>query len=294
MTSARQIFSKLGVPTFLIDLCVQYAFFLPQTSDPDAQGVQQIVKALQTGLRKKGYATGVSGVFGPPEASAMNQISPPTDSWKSKTWLELAQAVLLARPKAKQMGYFTAGGAGLSGLGDDEGIFSKLISAIQSVENTTLKWGYGAKNKSNCAPADAATKKVFANLQHQVNRLMRGKSTIKEDGILGTGTLTALASVGYSWSAGGVADCGLVAKQAGTLAATLRQKADSLGLPDSVPVTAAPPPASYPPTDVPAGPINVSIPPGASDFMGQVKTYLPYAAMGLGGFWLFMKWRKRA
>ena len=51
----RTMLIGLGVGRYDADMSIPYMFFLPTTTDPDAQGVMQIVAGLQNRLKSLGY-----------------------------------------------------------------------------------------------------------------------------------------------------------------------------------------------------------------------------------------------
>jgi hypothetical protein len=216
MTDIRNILLRLGTPSHLTLPAIPMAFFLPGTSDPNAQGVITIVRALQTGLRRRGYPVRVSGVFDRATASAADEISP---GWRDRSWLTLLQDVLrtgIMRNTVSLSGFYEAMGATAEDLGQ------------------TLTFGQGIRDKENMVPVDAGTRAAFRDAQRQINRLLSviQQAPVPEDGIIGAGTVKGLGRVeeylGMSLgSQGGTAN---VAQRALTIARTLRGEADQLGI----------------------------------------------------------------
>lgn len=90
----RTMLERLGTRDGVAVLAIQYAFLLPRTCDPYAAGVQEIVKALQRGLRDKGYHLVVDGGMGPETVAAIQRVSGPR--WYDKNWVQLMGNVLYA------------------------------------------------------------------------------------------------------------------------------------------------------------------------------------------------------
>jgi hypothetical protein len=98
----RQQLKSLGVGEVHATLAIPYLYFVPRTSDADAQGVQVIVAALQ---RKLGVPE--TGYLGDRTANALAQRSGP--DWFDKRWNQLVGDVL-TRPAPQATGnYFEVG-----------------------------------------------------------------------------------------------------------------------------------------------------------------------------------------
>lgn len=94
---ARELLTSLGGSPALVVMMVQYIFITPLTSDPDMQGVKEIIRLLQRGLNAAGVARlDVDGVLGADTAKALNVVSPPFNSYAGKTWLRLLNDVSTA------------------------------------------------------------------------------------------------------------------------------------------------------------------------------------------------------
>lgn len=86
---------QLGTKTSLAPMAIQFAFFLPRTCDPYAAGTQELVKACQRGLAKKGYYTGpIDGGMGIDTAKAVQCVAGPR--WYDKNWVQIMGNILYA------------------------------------------------------------------------------------------------------------------------------------------------------------------------------------------------------
>ena len=95
-SNARQMLMDLGSKPSLATMALPYVWFLAGTTDPDAQGVIEIVNAVQRGLQKLGYKVMVSGVLDRPTAEALDRLMPPKGVWVNSTWIVIMQAILRA------------------------------------------------------------------------------------------------------------------------------------------------------------------------------------------------------
>jgi len=99
----RQQLKAIGVGEVHATLAIPYLYYLPRTSDADAQGVQVIVAALQRAL-------GVpdTGYMGDRTANAIATVS--GSGWFDKRWNEIIGDVLTRKPRAQAMsGYVSIG-----------------------------------------------------------------------------------------------------------------------------------------------------------------------------------------
>lgn len=267
----RAILAGLGVGPFDAAMSIQYAFFLPSTTDPDAQGVQQLVAALQRGLRALGYGVEVDGVLGPRTAEAVRQVSGP--AWRDKTWAQLLEDVVTARPLPKPMRW----ASGRDALG--------YVSPSS--------WGHTSKGA--CKPNDAATLEAFRNLQRQANRVNKalgGAGPVAADGVIGRKTVEAVKAAGRAASARlsvttrgailAVTSCDSLARIADVLGEELRSIADAAGAPKSV----ASPAPNYTATVSPDGSVSVQ----EAGLFGLSP--LSLAALGVGALLLWQQYSK--
>jgi hypothetical protein len=95
----RELFTALGIGQFVMPLAIQYAFFLPRTTDPYAQGVIILVKGIQRTLNRRGADLVVDGGLGPKTAAMIERVSGP--DWQNKTWIQIAGDVIAAKPIRK-------------------------------------------------------------------------------------------------------------------------------------------------------------------------------------------------
>jgi len=85
---------RAGLNPLETTLGLPYMFLAPAGSDPDMQGVQVLVKGLQSILNRAGYRLAVDGTLGPDTAAALNRLSPPSGSYASKPWFQIYGDVL--------------------------------------------------------------------------------------------------------------------------------------------------------------------------------------------------------
>ena len=108
----RAMFLELGARPALIPMGQQYAFFLPVTTDPYAQGVMLIVECLQKGLNKLGCNLKVDGGLGEKTSACIEKVSGP--KWRQKSWVQIMGDVLTAKSVRVHDPY--------AGLGDYVGV----------------------------------------------------------------------------------------------------------------------------------------------------------------------------
>jgi hypothetical protein len=83
-----------GVPDPLLPMAQQYAFFLPRTCDPYAQGVQLFIQAIQNVLASKGADLEPDGGMGIQTVRYVARVS--GRGWPDKTWVVLLGEALAA------------------------------------------------------------------------------------------------------------------------------------------------------------------------------------------------------
>jgi hypothetical protein len=309
--TAQKSLRDLGVSWQLINLPLPYLWLLPQTSDPDTAGVIEIVRAIQRGLVKIGFGdVRVSGTLDAATAKALRRVSGP---WEGKAWIQIINDVVSTMRDPERAARAAAAIAG--GLGDyiayepgpaepyGAGPFpGRLIGTppgplglgeTATDQGVSLTWGAGVSGRGTCVPIpqkSGVTYKAFVNLQRQINRLSSkfGGTKIAEDGVLGTGTLAALAklnaSIGQQFP---TASCGVLASRAVEIGSFLKNYADTMGLKADagkpggvlakVPIVGA---ALQPPSDA------------DSTAVATLKKYGPFFALAAGVAWFAAKSRK--
>lgn len=285
--NTRQMLIELGVPSHLATLAQPYMFYLPGTSDPDAQGVIEIILGIQRSLRKLGYRVEVSGVLTPETAAALNTISPPAGSWMTKSWVQIVGDILEVRrnPVEKSLqldalGYYGSGYVGIGTTATDQGI--------------SLSWGLGTKSTSNCVPTNSATKSAFRNVQRQTNRLLPyvNGGRISEDGIIGSETTRAIAKVSKlfffaPWIAL-LKNCTQVAQKAPSVAATFKTEANRRGA--SASANKGPTVSKTSQTETPGPPLTKEQATQIASIGGGIgetlKKYAPWGALAVGVFFV--------
>lgn len=301
----------LGVSWQLINLPLPYLWLLPQTSDPDTAGVIEIVRAIQRGLIKIGFGNvRLNGTLDAETAKALRRVS---GSWENKAWIQIINDVLstmrdperATRAIAAVMGGMGDYIAYEPGPGEPFGagpLPGKLVGTppgplglgeTATNEGVSLTWGAGVSGKGSCVPiprSSGATYKAFINLQRQINRVSSkfGGTKIAEDGVLGSGTLAALAKINASIAQNfPTASCGVLASRAVEIGNFLKNYADTMGIKAdagkpggmlaSVPIVGA--------ALQPAGDED-------SPTVAALKKYGPFFALAAGVAWFVAKQRK--
>lgn len=99
---ARELLERLGANSMQVLLITRYLFMTPLTVDPDMQGVQELVKLIQRGLNKLGARLRVDGTLGADTAAALNKVTPPKNSYASKSWLRIVNDLVYAIRSGKR------------------------------------------------------------------------------------------------------------------------------------------------------------------------------------------------
>lgn len=272
----RTMFQALGMGGYKMPMAIQFAYFLPSTTDPDAPGVMMIVEGLQRGLKRLGFPVEIDGWLGPRTGRALEIVSGPR--WRDKTWAQLAGDVLSARPLSVRA-------RGAAALED--------YSATGAVD--PARWE--RTKRGSCSPVDTATLAVFKNLQRQQNRVasLLGISRIGEDGVIGSKTVDQAKAIGAK--AGDmlpfhvrsalslVTTCDSLARVADSVADALDSAADANGAPA---VVSTPKPRAKV-TVNPDGTLDVQEP---SQLTELVTSPLGLAAIGVGAL-LMLGGKKR-
>jgi hypothetical protein len=272
-------------------MSIPFMFQIPGTSDPDAPSVIEIIKAIQNGLKKLGYKrVQASGVFDRETAAAVSQISGP---WRQQTWLEISGNVLAAMRdpdrKARQMAMAGLGDfeelAAFRGYGPIPGSMVGLPAGpmgqrftgelLQSLGDFTM---ISSSKGPIARPTDLKTLGEFQGVQRAINlgRAKKGLSLISVDGDIGPGTVSAAASVQFTFNATQIAN------SAAVLASTIATAFG--GVPNLTPDPAkarvrftAPPPGSPPGTPPGVDPGSLT-----AGFADQLGPYGKYILLGLG------------
>jgi hypothetical protein len=215
-TNVRQLLLELGTPPGLVGISIPFTWFTPLVSDPDAPSVIEIIRTVQRGLRRLGYAVQVSGVLDRSSAAALAQVA--GRSWQNKQWVQLLADLARGardpertahrqRYQSKGLdGYFIYEGAAPGPLpswraGTPPGPLGMLgLGATATDAGVALEFGQGVSNPKNIVPIpknSGVTYNAFRNLQRQINRLLSHKriGPIAEDGIIGPGTFSAFEKI---------------------------------------------------------------------------------------------------
>ena len=136
-SNAREMLIALGVGQFNVTMSLPYVWFMPRSCDPYAQGVMQLVQALQHGCNARGYNLELTGWMDAPTQRALHKISGP--SWQDKTWLQLVGDVLSA-PRPRLPGALVPDYAPTSSLGSLGDLTDVFYSPVALVAAGAAAW----------------------------------------------------------------------------------------------------------------------------------------------------------
>lgn len=313
----RQMLLDLQMPPFLTDMAIPFMFFMPGTIDPDSPSVIDIIKVLQRGLRKLGYArVRVNGLIDRETAKGLDEISP-HGSWMEKTFVQIASDILAAMRNPERTAHkirFAPSGKGMSGYFQYEGIAPGPLpgfmvgtppgplglGATATDQGVALEFGQGIANKTNIVPipkSSGLTYNAFRNMQRQINRALSKKGTrIAEDGILGPGTYKALqqAQDVIGQSVPGDESTLEMARHAVSIAYALGTAADSMGISADANKGATSSAASRgEPTPPPMTAAQAAAYGSGGGVAAALKKYLPFLALAGGAAWYAASQRKK-
>ena len=159
----RMLFQSFGMGDYEATMAIQSAFFLPRTTDPDAQVTILLVKGVQRGLNDLGAQLTPNGILGQSTMDYLRVVSGPL--WHGKAWVQIYGDIDSARQQGLEFHKLKSGYA-LSGLGATD-------------------------QKMACAPTTEAHALKFEELQNQLNRVahVRGLSKIPISGVIDSKTV---------------------------------------------------------------------------------------------------------
>ncbi len=105
----RDMLLAAGIGQFNAQMSIPYMNFLPNTTDPYAQGVMQLVRGMQTLLNKRGGRLVVDGGMGETTIRELTKYAGPR--WYDKSWAQLLGDVIAGK---RWPGYQREDRAGLS------------------------------------------------------------------------------------------------------------------------------------------------------------------------------------
>jgi hypothetical protein len=289
--NARDMLLALGTPQPITTMAIPYLWFLPGAVDPDAQGVMEIVKAAQRGLRKIGFPVLESGVMDRPTAAAMDQLFPPRGTWTSTSWIVVLDRIhRLMRSGKKFSSTPPPGRVAMQGLGAFYG-YGPLPGRMVGLPPGPLGLGDFVMTSGVAKPKDLVTLGVFQGLQRAANAGLKvlGLKTIKVDGSIGGGTVAAVKAVGFPFS--GV---DALARSAATVANGIATK---FGV--TVNLTADPASARGGGAGLlPGGVAEAGMGPGGPGLWDKIQQlpggkFLPFIALGVGAAWFAVQQRKK-
>ena len=106
----RALFQSFGMGEWESSLSIQSAFFIPRTTDPDAQVTIELVKGVQRGLNSLGLSIPVNGILGRRTMDGLQKVSGPL--WHGKAWVQIYGDLQTARRKGVRLGLDGAHGMG--------------------------------------------------------------------------------------------------------------------------------------------------------------------------------------
>lgn len=92
----RDMLLLSGAGSFAAEMSIPYMNFLPGTTEPYAQGVQQIVRGLQRLLVRRGARLAIDGGMGQHTVDALKVYAGPR--WYEKSWAQLYADVIEGEP----------------------------------------------------------------------------------------------------------------------------------------------------------------------------------------------------
>ncbi len=93
-SNVREMLIAAGVGQFNVTMSLPYVWFMPRTCDPYAQGIMQLVQALQNVINARGGNLEISGWLDGPTQRELARYAGP--SWGDKTWVQLLGDVMNA------------------------------------------------------------------------------------------------------------------------------------------------------------------------------------------------------
>ena len=104
----RALFQSFGMGEYHASMAIQSAFFIPRTTDPDAQVTIALVKGVQTGLNDIGANVPVNGILGIRTMDYLRVVSGPL--WHGKAWMQIFGDIDAARQQGLEFHKSTSGG----------------------------------------------------------------------------------------------------------------------------------------------------------------------------------------
>lgn len=310
--NARQMLMDLGSAPSLATIALPYVWMLPGTTDPDAQGVIEIVRCIQRGLRGLGHKVMVSGVLDRTTAETLDLLVPPKGSWPSTTWIVIMQRLQHAiRNPRRVMTEIEVpmGLGGYYGYGPLPGRMVGLpagplgLGATVQDAGADLEFGRGIKIPTNIVPVpkdSGRTFEAFRNLQRQVNRLLTripNGGRVDEDGIIGESTRKSMEKLaaGLPIPIGNTVS---IAQKAVTWGSILKSLADKAAISatankaSTVSVARATEPPVPPMSQTDANKFSQA---GFFSFLDAVPggKFIPFIALGVGAAWIAVRSRKK-
>jgi hypothetical protein len=93
--NTRELLMSFGLGSLGAQLAQQSVFFIPRTTDPDAQATIFLVEAVQYGLAEMGAPVVVTGILDEPTVKYLMMVSGP--NWHGKSWAQLLDDLTRAR-----------------------------------------------------------------------------------------------------------------------------------------------------------------------------------------------------
>lgn len=93
--NTRELLMSFGLGSFGAQLAAQSVFFIPRTTDPDAQATILLVNAVQYGLAEMGAPVVITGILDENTVKYLTMVSGP--DWHGKSWAQLLDELTRAR-----------------------------------------------------------------------------------------------------------------------------------------------------------------------------------------------------
>lgn len=124
--NTRELLMSFGLGTFGAQMAAQSVFFIPRTTDPDAQVTILLVQAVQYGLAELGAPVVVNGILDETTVRYLAMVSGP--NWHGKSWAQLLDDLTRARQIGR--GFEVKATSGLGEYVDLQGFDMVSIAAM--------------------------------------------------------------------------------------------------------------------------------------------------------------------
>ena len=126
--NTRELLMSFGLGSLTAQMAAQSIFFIPRTTDPDAQVTIALVQAVQYGLAQLGAPVTVTGILDENTVRYLVRVSGP--NWHGKSWAQLLDDLARARQTGRM--FVPAGSMGMGEYVDLQG-FDMVSIAFMAV-----------------------------------------------------------------------------------------------------------------------------------------------------------------